>query len=215
VINEDDRDRLVWEGSAEIGYSISPSIRGFVRGTYDIRHYDQQIDDKGVMRDSDGFGVFGGLAVELTGTLSAEGYIGYRRQRFDDPSFVTVDGITGGLDFVWTATELTTVTIGGERTIQETTQLGVSGVLETEFTLTVDHELLRQMIVSVEGAVLDRRFRGNGRHDTGWRTGLRVTYLVNRYLNLDLSYDYRNRDSNFNFEDFSRNRAHFSFRLQL
>lgn len=215
LLNEDDRDRLVWEGAAEFGYIVSPSVRGFVRGTYNIRDYDQEIDDRGRMRSSDGFGIFGGFTVELTGSLSAEGYLGYREQHFDDPAFVSIDGITGGLDFVWTPTELTTITLGAERTVRETTQESVSGVFGTDFRVSIDHELLRQLIVTVHGSIGDLDYRGSDRSDTVWRSGFRISYLVNRRVNLDLGYEYRNRSSNIDTQDFSRSTAHLRVRLQL
>ncbi len=215
VINEDDRDRLIWEGSLELGYVISPSVRGFVRGTYNIRDYDDLVDDRGRMRDSDGFGVVGGIFLDLTGSLSMQAFIGYRRQVFDDVNFVTIDGITGGLDLTWTPTQLTTVRLGVTREVRETTQLNASGVFRTEFRAIIDHELLRQLIVSVRGGVSESDFRGNGRSDTSWRAGVGATYFINRTLNLDFSYEYRNRESNLDFEDFSRNSASLRLRVQL
>ena len=92
---------------------------------------------------------------------------------------------------------------------------GHFGVFGTDFRVSVDHELLRNLILTVHGAVGDRDYRGSDRSDTVWRGGLRISYFVNRRVNLNFAYDYRNRSSNLDAQNFSRNTAHLRVRIQL
>ncbi|MGB1548383.1 MAG: outer membrane beta-barrel protein, partial [Alphaproteobacteria bacterium] len=56
IINNDDRDRDVMKLGVRTGYMIVPDkYEAFVRFTYNDRDYDDNLDDNGFNRDSDGY----------------------------------------------------------------------------------------------------------------------------------------------------------------
>ncbi|MGE0665625.1 MAG: outer membrane beta-barrel protein [Sphingomonadales bacterium] len=213
IVNEDDRDRLGWVIEGRAGYDVSRNVQLYVSGLADQRTYDQKVDDQGFARDSKGFGVFGGIIVELTGTVSAEGYVGLRRQSFADPVLPNVSGVAGGLNVVWAPTKLTTVTVTGERTVEETTQVGSTATLNTSFTVTVDHELRRNLVITLSGTYLSRDYQGIVRNDDNWRGSLGVQYLMSRHFRLRAGYTYNARDSNLFGFDYDTNSAYVSLHV--
>lgn len=197
VINEDDRDRLTWTLEGRAGYDVSENVQLYVSGLIDHRTYDDPVDDQGFRRDSKGFGVFGGIIVELTGTISAEAYLGLRQQSFKDPQLADVEGAAGGLNVIWAPTKLTTVTITGERTVEETTLFGSTASFNTLFRLSVDHELRRNLILTVSATYLNRDYEGIARNDDNWRGGIGMQYLISRHFRLRAGYTYNSRRSTF------------------
>ncbi len=196
ILNEDDRDRLTWVLEGRAGYDVSRNVQLYVSALTDHRTYDEQFDDDGVERDSNGFGVFGGIIVDLAGTLSAEAYVGYRRQSFADASLVNVSGVAGGLNLIWAPTKLTTVTLTGERTVEETTLTGSTASLNTAFDVSIDHELRRNLVITVSAGYLNRHYEGIARDDDNWRGSIAVQYLISRHFRLRCGYSYNARSSN-------------------
>ena len=81
---------------------------------------------------------------------------------------------------------------------------GSPGGISLDGSVTVDHELLRNLILSAgghAGQVQYRSFFINGdtvaenRTDVGYGGSLGATYLMNRLVSLDLTYNYTNYSS--------------------
>lgn len=70
-------------------------------------------------RDSDGYDVGVGAAFDFTNLIRGEAFVGYLEQEYDQVGFQKVDGIDFGLNGEWYASELTTVTAGINRTVEE------------------------------------------------------------------------------------------------
>ena len=61
--------------------------------------------------------------------------------------------------------------------------------------MTVDHELLRNLLLQAVVSVSDEDYQGIDRSDTYVRAGFGAKYLMNRYIHLDLDYNYLSLDS--------------------
>lgn len=214
IINQDDRDRLIWTLEGRAGYDVSDNVQLYVSGLMDHRTYDEQFDDDGVERDSSGFGVFGGIIVELTGTISAEAYLGYRDQSFKDAGLLDVNGVAGGINVIWAPTKLTTVTITGERTVEETTILGSTASLNTSFEVKVDHELRRNIVLSLSAAYLNRQYEGIDRDDDNFRGSVGLQYLISRHFRLRAGYSYNSRRSEVFADGFDINSAYVNLHVE-
>ncbi|MBI1180350.1 MAG: outer membrane beta-barrel protein [Alphaproteobacteria bacterium] len=208
IINEDDRDRLSWDVEGRVGYDFVKSVEGFASALYDNRNYVSAVDDRGFDRDSHGYGIFGGIILEVTGTMSAEAYAGYRRQDYKDPRLKSFGGFGGGLNLVWAPTKLTTVTVTGERVIEETTQKLESGVFASRLSVTVDHELRRNVIITLSGRFIRRDYQGQSRTDETWQGSAGVEYKLSRHFRLRAGYTYNSRDSTAASENFEMNQAY-------
>ncbi|MGH8602698.1 MAG: outer membrane beta-barrel protein, partial [Gammaproteobacteria bacterium] len=180
IINTDERNRTVSAGGLKIGYEFFSGYTGFVKGAFNRREYDSLT--AGIDRDSEGYLVELGTAFDLTGLLFGDLAIGFRSQDFDEPSFATVDGVTGNGTLTWTPTGLTTVTGTVTREIRETIVGRSSSIFSTSGSVLVDHELLRNLLLQARAFVIDDDFEGIDRSDRYVRAGFGAAYLMNRYI---------------------------------
>ncbi len=200
AIDQDFRDRVVTEQSFRMGYEIAPQYEAFVRGTLNQRNYD---DNTGTNRDSQGWETVVGVALDLGGLTYGNVFVGYLSQDYDDPTQKTVDGPSFGGDITWNPTQLTTAKFAIERTVDESRFSG--GALSTQFRAGVDHELLRNVILSADAEYENIDWEGISREDDVIAFGGGGDYLLNRYVRLRLRYTYETRDSSAAGSDYDTN----------
>jgi hypothetical protein len=201
--NESDRDRDIMEAALRLGYRISPQYQAFVSGSYNVREYDTL--EGGLDRDSDGYGLVAGLDLDLGGLVFGDFFVGYRSQEYDDPTLSSLDGVGGGADITWNVTPLTTIVFSVLSDLRETTSTGASGRLVSTGGLTVDHELLRNLLLAGNLSLTRDDYEGINRTDWVYRAGFGANYMLNRNLYLGADYDFRKRDADSGGSDFTEN----------
>lgn len=209
VLNNDDRDRTEYDASVRVGVEISPTTEAQVVGSYNQSKYELSLDDLGLNRDSDGYALQGGLVFDVTGSVMVDFLVGVFTQSFDDVTLADVDGSTFQLGVNWNVTALTTLTAAVSRSIEETTLAATSGVLRTSAALGIDHELLRNVIISADVSSVTEDFRGITRDDqtVDFRAG--AQYLIHPRLVAEFGVNVTTRDSDVAAQDFDRNRYFF------
>ena len=212
-VDNDDRDRNVYSTPVRLGFEFTPDYEGFVRVAPNIRRYDETPDFDGFDRDSWGYQAVAGLAMDF-GITFGEIYAGYMQQFYDDSDLDDVNSPTFGGAMTWNATTLTTVTLAAERNVLETTAVGASSYVSTSGELTIDHELLRNVILSAGGAVTYNDYEGISRKDWFYLGNFGARYLLNRNLYLSAGYLYRHRNSD-DVEDFTQNVFRIGLQTQL
>jgi hypothetical protein len=205
TIDNDDRDREEIEGSLRVGYEIQPNYQAFVEGTYNTRDYDKSDAAIGAKRDSDGYSLAVGAKLDFGGITYGDFLVGYKAQEFDASALGDVDGPFANADITWNVTPLTTVigSLSGE--VVETTAAGASGRLVTGVGVSVDHELLRNLILGGDLSYENDDFEGIDRTDENFRAGLDAKYMLNRYLYVSGGYSFRSRDSDVSAAEFTEN----------
>jgi hypothetical protein len=207
IIINDDRDRAIYAGNLKMGYEFMQGYTAFIRGEVDYRRYDD-LCCRGALfdRDSEGYLIELGTDFDVTAVLFGDVAIGYRSQDYDDPSFDTIGDVAGRASLTWNPTGLTTVSALISRgEVIETTLSGSPAIFETEGRVTVDHELLRNLLLQAAVSVSDEDFQDIDRSDTYVRAGFGAKYLMNRYIQLDLSYRYLSLGSDAEGQDFTNN----------
>ena len=204
IIN-DDRDRDQKEGSLRLGIDVSEAVELFVRGTYFVASYVDEADEFGRDRDSTGYEAVAGAAFDLTGVTFGEIFAGYRAQDPDDPAFDTIEGPQYGGAISWNPSGLTTVKGEVVRLVEETTEADAPGYFSTTANLTLDHELLRNLILGAGIGYSTRKYDGIDRDDSSRHGRLSAKYMMNRHLYVSLNYNYADLDSNIDNEDYTKN----------
>jgi hypothetical protein len=202
-----DRDQISYDALLRAGFFVSPRINTFVQGSYNIQKRDRRNDFSGIDRDSQGWGVSVGTAVDLTNLLVGEAQVGYREQSFDEDSFDNKSGIGYGLDLTWTPTRLTTVALSGGGDFRPTSSEGSDAQSNFRSTagLDVTHELLRNVTLGANFNYTRDDFDGINRTDDTIYVGGSASYLINRYLSVDAGYTFSKRWSDLDSEEFDRN----------
>lgn len=205
TINNDDRDEVTYDALLRGGYLISPRVNAFVEGRYTIESRDDDVDDAGFDRDSNGYEARLGTAVDFTGLLFGEAFVGYREEQFDDERLDDVNGFSFGVDLTYNITRLTTLQLSGEGDIESTTIAGANGNFNRQIELSVDHELLRNLIVSGLIGFEQDDFESLDRVDDRINVGAGVTYLINRNFAVEGDYEFTDRSSDDPTVEFTRN----------
>jgi len=213
--DNEDRDRDVLGGYGRVGYQLSPGYEVFLLGLYSNIDYRLPRDDNGFNRDSNGFQIEGGTRLELTNVISGDVSVGYFSRNYDDPLLSTINGVSTEVNLEWYVSRLTTVRVGGSRRIQETTINGASGYVETGFDAAVDHELLRNLILTGFVRYEKRKYEGISRDDDDYTASARALYLINRNLSVLAEYRYENRNSTALGQDYARNVVELTLRGQI
>lgn len=104
-------------------------------------------------------------------------------------------------------TALTTVGFTAFSEVRETTSTTASGKLARGAALTVDHELLRNLVFDAELAYVNLDYQGGGgnRNDDDFHAGLGATYFIGRNFYTGASYRFNMRESNASGEDYTQN----------
>jgi hypothetical protein len=213
ILNEDLRDRNVYSEALRAGYDVSPDTNVYVQGTINQRRYDigMPVQD----RDSKGYETVVGSRFKLSSLASGELYVGYQRQNYDAAGANDISGLSYGANVNWYVTPLSTVRFNAASTIEESDLGASSGYLRQVVGLGIDHELLRNLILSGDISYENDDYKGASRTDEYYGGAVGMSYLLNRYLALGLDYKVTNRNSDIPGIDYTRNRLTFTVRGQL
>ena len=211
------RDRLEYSGVARLGFELSPEFETFVRVKYNLIEYDAAVNSGSVNRDSNGYRIVAGARLDLTGVIFGDLFAGLVVQNYDDASLADVSETAYGVRLTWNMTRMTTVIVKADRIVSETTIAGAGASFDTTVGATVDHELMRNMIVTVNASHQNSDFVGeaSGREDKLIAVGISGKYLLNRSVYFTFGYDRSERDSSAALSDFVINKYMARFRFQL
>ena len=204
TIDNGSRDYTQFRPAVQVSYEFSPRYSAYVRGEGDIRRYDED-DSAGFTRNSSGYDMVGGAAVDLTGVLFGDFYAGIRQRYYEASQFDTLTGPVVGSKLTWIPTGLTTVVLDIQNQVIETIMTNSSGYSSTAVDLGVDHELLRNLILSAGAGFRYDDFEGISRTDKYFTGRVGADYLWNRYLTLGARYRFLGRDSDTSGADFTSN----------
>jgi len=188
-VSQDYRDRDEATGLLRADYVVGPGIRAFVSGNFNDQNYKQTLS--GVDQDSQGFAALGGMVFGVNEFISGEIGIGYLKQYYRDPGLPDIGGFSYNARAIWNPTPLLTVTAIAARTVQQSPFINQSGILQDSLGVNVDYELLRNLIVSVNGQFISNDYQDLDRSDRLWFAEGRARYLVNRWAEVGLSVNHR------------------------
>ncbi len=193
TIDNDDRDRSVEDFGLRIGYEMSELYGLFVEPRYTQVDYDQRVDNNGFERSSKGYELRLGTNLKYSGVVTGEFFVGYYNHEFDDPAFGSVTGPSFGGEVDWSITRLTSVKLGAIRTTDATTIPGASTTIKTRFSLGIDHELRRNLLLQLTIETTKEDFDGIAREDEIARAEFGAEYRVSHKLRLKGAYRYLDR----------------------
>jgi hypothetical protein len=204
IVDQDFRDHLVYSIGGRATYAWLTGNRLFV----DIRGNWRDYAGSGpVAFGSHGVNAVAGLEFALTTLLHGELGLGYLHQSYDSPLLPDVQGPSYLASLVWNATPLLTVTATGERQVRDSFVAGAAARIESTFQLVLDYELLRNLIISPQLRLTHEDYPAIARTDSVVEPGLKIDYLVNRYLALGGQYTFTTRESDISGAGFVRHQA--------
>ncbi|MGO8919062.1 MAG: outer membrane beta-barrel protein [Stellaceae bacterium] len=196
--SESNLDNFTYAGAARIYYEFIPGYQGYVRGGYNMRDYDHGAGNGVPTLSSTGYRVDVGGRINLTGVTYIDGFVGYLDQDYQASSFGSVGGVDFGATVKWNVTQLTSLGFTAGRTVEDvnnTVLVGTAtttspGYLESTAGFTVDHELLRNVLINGTLSYTNDAFQNITRTDNIYGAGVGGKYLLNRYFYLGGTYTY-------------------------
>jgi len=213
AVEQDTRDRNEFFFGGQADYAVSPDTAIYVSLLGNSKNYDLSIAG----RDSDGYVAAVGANFELTEVVRGDINVGYMKQTYDNPAFNEIDGFSAEGRVEWFPTSLTTVTATGGRTIEEAVANGAAGYISNNLGVNVDHELLRNVLLSANASYGKDNYENVDRDDKRTGAGASVAYLLNRRVGVFLTYTYLKQDSSGvdNGTSFTDNKLAASVALQF
>ncbi|WP_340645150.1 outer membrane beta-barrel protein [Phenylobacterium sp.] len=194
-VEQDDRDRTNTSLTARADYAVSPATAIFLEVAGNKRDYRLAKPAVVLIRDSDGVQALAGANFELGAVMRGEVGVGYLRQSYDDPAFKDITGMGARAQVEWFPTDMTTVSVNGSRSVEDSGILGSSGYLSSNFGGQIDHELMRNVLVSGQLSYGKDEYEGVDRNDKRLNAGVSATYLMNRHVGLTVGYSYFDQKS--------------------
>jgi hypothetical protein len=195
LLDQDYRDGTLKRAVLRAELVQSPSLGYFVQGTRDDTDY-RQPALPGLARGSQSTEILVGARFDLPVLMRGEVSAGYLNAKYQGVLFRSFSGLAVATRLQMFPTQLTTVTITGQRRVNDAGLPNSSGYLETSVGLQVDHELLRSLILGAYGRSERNTFNGIDRQDRRIAAGLSADYRANRVLSFRLTFDHLDLRSN-------------------
>jgi len=194
IADQDFRDYTETEISARVDAAMSPAVAVFARASANQRDYDTPAAGS-PNRDSDGYVVEMGVDFDIGGTARGSVAAGALKQSYDDATFTDIDGTSVNAQVEWFPTQLTTIEISATRAPRESAITASAGYTETQISGRVDHELLRNLILSARASFGDDDYAGIDRTDERFEAMASASWLMNRRVGLQASFTHLDVES--------------------
>jgi len=169
-------------------YALNPEFSVYVTGTLNNRGYDQKPPQVALNRDSSGYEMLAGASLDITRLARGEIGVGYLQQDYQSSVFHTVSGpaVHGKVEYFLSG--VTTIAVGIDRNVIDADDPQAVSFVQTDGSLNIDHELLRNVIVSARVSYETDDFTGVKRNDGRANFSVSGTYLLNRHASIHLGY---------------------------
>jgi hypothetical protein len=198
VSPQSSQNAIIPDVSVNAGYEIAPDYQGFVR--IDGSRYSYL---RSTAASFTTYSANFGLRISPRHLIFGNVYAGYLFQNSGQSTIGSSFPDYGG-ELVWTVTTLTTLTFDGVRTfytgtpaVNGTLTIGAAGngYLASTVGARADHELLRNLLLTLNATYENDNFQGITRTDSVLSATAGCTYFVNRLLFLGGSFSYYKRIS--------------------
>jgi hypothetical protein len=211
IVSNNDYQTALGEFTADYSFLPGRSVLGLVR-LQDIS-YDRS-SERG--RDSFTWEAQGGVEYDFTGTWQARLLVGYRERDYEQPGLKSLSGPAFEGEVVLLPSQLTTVTLTVQRTLEESIRESSVSYTRTAARLRTDYELLRNVILAGELRGENRNYpRGGGKaSDVIGLVEARV--LLNRNMSMVATYQHTERlEAPAGLREYGRNQVLLRLRFSL
>jgi len=218
-IDQDFRDALTVAAAGRVSFRVRPAIATFAEIQITRSDYDfPRAGPTGpVFQDSDGFRIAGGVTLDINKIARGEILAGYEERDFQSDVFGDVSGPSVDASVEYFLSGLTTITVEGRRSIEDSIIFGDGSFVTNRIGVSVDHELLRKLIISARVAYRVDEFRGFDRRDNLLTYSVGAEYLLGRrtLVRADYSFGDLNSPGTFGRGGYNRNSVGISLRYKF
>lgn len=188
--NQAQRDRLTERGALQAEYALSPSIAAFVQGTLERTNFPNPRADGQPSRSSKGYTALVGFNFDLAGIMRGSVATGYTARDYNARAYEGVGGLAIQAQGEIFLSPLTTLGIGAQRVIQDANSPFNAAYSDTRASLTVDHALLRNLILTANVLAVRQKILDTAAGTRLLRGTFSVRYQTSRSINVGGSIEY-------------------------
>jgi hypothetical protein len=141
VIPNTDRNRTEIHEAVRVGYEFIPGYEIWTRGGLNQRLYQTVPDSNGQNRNSSGFDIVGGFALDFGGITALEFFAGYIQQNYVDVQFKQISVPTFGLTGYWNPYRPLFIRPYIKRTVDDSSLANAAAYLNTSGGLDVNYSM--------------------------------------------------------------------------
>jgi hypothetical protein len=194
------RDRVQNKLETELSYDYTENMKPYVKGGYNWRNYSTS-----GLRNSTGFNADIGTRMDWGGITTAQAYVGYSQQNYDNfTAGKNVNGIDFGADVLWNVTALTSIEGKATHSIEEATAGAASSYFLNGGSIILSHELRRDIILESTLSYEGLDYNGISQHDDYYYVSGGARYFINRNLHTDLTYGFERKATTQQDADFDQ-----------
>ncbi|MFZ4530704.1 MAG: outer membrane beta-barrel protein [Alsobacter sp.] len=214
-VSQADRNVTAYNLRLRTGYEATPGVQPYVEVNVSRRQYDQQFDNSGYERSSNGLNGRIGSTFEISRILTGDINVGYGEWTFDDPRLAPLRGPVADASLIWAATPLTTVTLRGTASFSDTIVSGSSGATLRGASVEVSHALLRNLTIAANAGFTRTVYEGDPIREDGFTGGVRVEYRLTRAVAVKASFTHERLNSTQVGTDYTANVYRLGLKLQF
>jgi len=184
--------------SAYLYYRLMPKTSAFIQ--YNFKNV--RFDDNTIGLDNKMQSGLLGLSWDITGKSKGSIAAGYLRKDFDVSSKGSLKTWTASADITHNFSDYTSLRLLGKRDVNESSLLGTRYYVTTGLYGEVTHRFLQRLAVVAKASYGQDKYTDIIPGDTQLRkdntltAGMGLRYIMRRWLEFVLEYNYRNKDSN-------------------
>jgi hypothetical protein len=196
VIDQSYRDVRTIRAGGSAQYEVRSGVSLLVSGMYVNADYTAPLTSPTELRrNSAGFDLLGGVSLELSSLIFGQVQFGYLSRIYVDPRLKDINGPSFQAALLWNVTPLTSLRLGGARTIEDASSTQFAGNTRSEVNFSVQHELYRYIILSADIAVSHFSPNGPGASGNEFGAGIGGQYLIDRNWRIGGTLRYAQRTS--------------------
>ncbi|HYD71565.1 MAG TPA: outer membrane beta-barrel protein [Candidatus Binatia bacterium] len=194
--------------SARVDVAVTPRIGLFGQASADERDYNND-----PTLSSDGTTYLVGASIDFTDLMEGEIAVGHFEREYADGG--SSDGLAVFGNLQWYITRLTTISVNASRNSEDVIGRSAEPYVLTRFGARVDHELLRNVILTAGAGFANRDFLADDREDDHINYDVGVDWFLNPRVALEGRIVHEEIDSNAPAIDYDENRATLGISLRL
>lgn len=195
------RDFETLSGTARLTYGLSPRQGVYLQGKARKIDFDDIENElelplvSGANFSSEDLSLQVGYKREITRLLNLDISAGYITRNYQSPEFENINSLAFRASLLWDPTRLTTVRLQGSRELDTSNDPSLTGRLRTTASVTVSHELRRNMVLDGNVRISDIESVGGDSIGQQFGTYASLSYYLNRDWSLRLRGEYLDRDT--------------------
>lgn len=182
------RNREIGLITVRMDYAYSPNLALFGELLGNVRNFEHHDPITLQNQDAAGYELLTGANFQLTHLMKGELGVGYLNESYSSAAYRQVSGLGYRGKITYFPTTLTNIVASLSRSVEDSGVTSANTYRLDAAMVEIDHELLRNLILSAKISYNHSEYIGVHRHDDFTNAGLNADYLFSRHWRFRAAY---------------------------